>query len=178
MDITDIKSLRLKKNWNQSTLASLCGLTQSTLADIENGKRPLSDAVAKRIANALGAQDYVLKRGHTVAAVKSKLADIAKLSDADIKAALETSSGRESMRAALKALDEIQRDTAVAEPVRKSAQRGLERLSDQTTRALKERGYLNDDLGRDTFGRARKSLDEVTRDMYGRRKKTPDGSSR
>ena len=161
----DLKTIRTQRGMTQAQLALKIGISQPQLAELENGFRPLSDPMAVKLASALGTQDVVLKQGHTVAAVKSILTRVAALSHDDI-------------RAALKSLDAIQRDAAIEEPVRKSAERGLTQLAEQTTQALNEGGYLNDDLGRDSFGRARKSLDEIPRDLFGRRKKSPEGSSR
>ena len=56
MSADRFKWLRLKKKMTQDEFAELLGLSQSTVAAIEKGRRPISDSVRAKLAE-LGAVD-------------------------------------------------------------------------------------------------------------------------
>jgi transcriptional regulator with XRE-family HTH domain len=50
MKANDFRGLRLKRSMTQREYADLLGISESTVAAIENGRRPISDQVRARLA--------------------------------------------------------------------------------------------------------------------------------
>ncbi|MCM3705845.1 MULTISPECIES: helix-turn-helix transcriptional regulator [Cytobacillus] len=50
MNANSFKGLRLKKGMTQKEYADLLGVSESTIAAIETGRRPISDLVRARLA--------------------------------------------------------------------------------------------------------------------------------
>jgi ribosome-binding protein aMBF1 (putative translation factor) len=48
-----LRGARLREALSQKTLAKRCGISQENLSKMENGKRPVGEKVAKRLAKAL-----------------------------------------------------------------------------------------------------------------------------
>jgi DNA-binding XRE family transcriptional regulator len=47
-----LRGARLSEELSQEALAKLCGITQESLSKMENGKRPIGEKVAKKLAKA------------------------------------------------------------------------------------------------------------------------------
>jgi len=54
MEVSKIKTARIKRGWTQDYLASITGLSRGHLNRIENNKHELTLKVAKSLAYALG----------------------------------------------------------------------------------------------------------------------------
>lgn len=174
-----LKTLRARKGLSQAALASKVGTSQPVVAEIESGKRPLSDAMALRLASVLGTDAAVLKAAAKRTAVQTLLSDVAKLDDDAVIELIKAKDGPETLRRALNAMFDLVANDELPAPIKKSARTGLERLSEQTVNALKHHGIsIPEEAHRDAFGRARKSAAPITRDMYGRRRRTPEGKAR
>lgn len=60
MSANRFKWLRLKKKMTQKQFADLLGVSVSTVASIENGRRPISDYIRVSLANVGGADEDFL----------------------------------------------------------------------------------------------------------------------
>lgn len=65
---TRIRSKRKELQMNQKALATLLGISQPEMSNIEKGKRPLSDTRVSEIAGALKCDSVWLKSGEAQAA--------------------------------------------------------------------------------------------------------------
>lgn len=57
-----LRGARLREGLSQKALAKRCGISQENLSKMENGKRPIGEKTAKKLAKALHINDHLLLR--------------------------------------------------------------------------------------------------------------------
>ena len=60
-----VKKYRFKRGFTQKQLADICGISYTTLKDIENGKRYPRESTIDRIADALDVECWILMDGNS-----------------------------------------------------------------------------------------------------------------
>lgn len=61
-----VRELRIKKGWSQNQLAELTGISQTTISEMENGKRNKMYNNIKKLAQVLGVTMEQLEGDDTV----------------------------------------------------------------------------------------------------------------
>jgi len=82
----DLRELRTRRNLTQVQLAEKSGVPQNQISMLETGDRPMSDAVARKLAPVLGVDELMLKNGHSLTRYKAQ----AERGELDPKKALST----------------------------------------------------------------------------------------
>lgn len=70
----DLRELRVRKDLTQAQLAEKSGVLQNQISMLETGDRPMSDAVAQKLAPVLGVDELMLKNGHSLTRFKIQAA--------------------------------------------------------------------------------------------------------
>lgn len=60
MKITTFKATRLKMDMSQAAFSEFLGVSESTVAAIESGRRPISDAVRGKLAEKISVNEELL----------------------------------------------------------------------------------------------------------------------